>query len=155
MSPSSGRLSPSIPSLPVSTSIGHHFPSQVSTNSFCVKALDMEPSALQKAIANETLPNDKALLELYTRRDYYADSEPSKPNDAKMLRLFELSILDAKKAIAAHEPVVVVLKKVLLDVGRLAAATNKAEKQLNHVENNSKHQVSPTRTMKRCLRLIQ
>jgi hypothetical protein len=104
----------------------------------------MEPSALQKAIANETLSNDEALLELHTRRDYYADANPSKPHHAEMARLFEVGVLDAKKAVAAHERAAPVLKKVLLDVGRLAVAANKAEKEANHVKNKSNLQVSLT-----------
>lgn len=96
----------------------------------------MEPSALLKAIAGETLPNDAAVLELYARRDHYSACDLSQERHADIARIFETAVLDARKAVAAQEPVVKVLKRALLDLGSLL----KDENGVSHVK--SKAQVS-------------
>ncbi|KAL5447492.1 hypothetical protein PMIN05_002067 [Paraphaeosphaeria minitans] len=90
----------------------------------------MEQSALLKAVRDETLSNDEAILELYERRDHYAACDLSQEHHVEIARLFEAAVLDMRKAVAAHEPVVKVLKKVLLDLGSLL----KAEKEASHTK---------------------
>ncbi|KAL5428578.1 hypothetical protein PMIN04_000724 [Paraphaeosphaeria minitans] len=97
----------------------------------------MEQSALLKAVRDETLSNDEAILELYERRDHYAACDLSQEHHVEIARLFEAAVLDMRKAVAAHEPVVKVLKKVLLDLGSLL----KAEKEASHTKD--KFQASP------------
>ncbi|KAF2451565.1 hypothetical protein P171DRAFT_515566 [Karstenula rhodostoma CBS 690.94] len=96
----------------------------------------MEHSPLVMAIANETLSNAEAILELYTRRDYYA-SNPSQTHHGEITRLFEAGVFDTKKAVAAREPVVKVLKKLMLDVGSLLDAGNKFKKGVSRVRNTA------------------
>lgn len=97
----------------------------------------MDTDPLHKAIHDETLSNEEALIELFERRDHCLASDYSQSMHTNIVRIFEEAVLDAKKAVAAHEPVVKVLKKAMTDVGRLfvaerraaaAASTSKPEK---------------------------
>ncbi|OAG09999.1 uncharacterized protein CC84DRAFT_1255911 [Paraphaeosphaeria sporulosa] len=97
----------------------------------------MEQLTLLNAVRDETLSNDKAILELYERRDHYAACDLSQEHHAEIAHLFEVAVLDMQKAVAAHEPVVKVLKKVLLDLGSLLMA----EKGASRVK--SKFRASP------------
>ncbi|KAJ4351471.1 uncharacterized protein N0V89_006814 [Didymosphaeria variabile] len=104
----------------------------------------MDLAARQKAIEGETLSNEEAIILLYTRRDYYAspDSVDSQALHAKLADLFEAAVLDAKIAVAAHDPVVKVLKKALLDTGRLLHAAKQAENEVSKGEKKAKSQLT-------------
>ncbi|KAK7187501.1 hypothetical protein PSPO01_06235 [Paraphaeosphaeria sporulosa] len=101
----------------------------------------MEQLTLLNAVRDETLSNDKAILELYERRDHYAACDLSQEHHAEIAHLFEVAVLDMQKAVAAHEPVVKVLKKVLLDLGSLLMAEKGASRVKSKFRNDE--QASP------------
>lgn len=94
----------------------------------------MVDTELVKAVINQTLPNDEALLQLYDRRDHYAKCDLSQQPNAEIARLFEAAIPAAREAVATGVPVVRVLKKGMLDVGHLLHAH---EKKANHDSDNN------------------
>ncbi|KAF1965301.1 hypothetical protein BU23DRAFT_604305 [Bimuria novae-zelandiae CBS 107.79] len=104
----------------------------------------MDSKSCYKAILEETLSNDEAILELFTSKAAYAGSVDENPAlFHKVGLLFEKAILDAKQAHASQEPVIKILKKVLVDVGRVQFKAKKTEEAAAVAIKNAVQQKDP------------